>query len=642
MVKKIDLNVFNHLSLLVKRISILFILYQLLRIIFYLANKDHFEGVSLDQFFVMMQGGLRFDLASILYLNAPFILMALVPSTLRYKTTYKATMRIIFLVTNSIGMALNVLDIYYYDYILKRTTANVFMFLGEENLGQLFVQFFKDYYVGFLIWLLLTWILHKWYTFFKLKTRQPFSYAKVGVELIVLAIVCFLGISGIRGGFGKAIRPITISNAGAYTQKPQQMAIVLNTPFSIIRTLFKKTYPAVRYYPEDTIEKIYTPVHVFSADTGFIKKNVVILIVESLAKEYIGGLNKELLNHQYSGYTPFLDSLIDKSEVYTQAFANGRKSIDALPAIISGIPSWIQPFVLSPYSTNRINGLGLILKDKGYETAFFHGAKKGAMGFNAFMHIAGFEHFYGLEQYGDTKDYDGNWGIWDEEFLSYTAQQINELKEPFISTIFTLSSHHPFHIPDKYQHQFKEGTLPIHKTVRYTDFSIKKFLASASQMPWYTNTLFIITADHCNQSDQYGYNALPGAHAIPIIIFDPSHLTPVRHTRITQQMDIPGLILNKLNYTGSLVTYGNHPDDPHPFWIAYAYRHWYLLRDGYMLVYAESSSPELYDYQSDKILKYNVYTNNKQRADNMIGFLKAVIQQYYTRMREDHLTTTKQ
>ncbi|WP_306429184.1 sulfatase-like hydrolase/transferase [Sphingobacterium sp. E70] len=148
------------------------------------------------------------------------------------------------------------------------------------------------------------------------------------------------------------------------------MNIVLNTPFSILKTLKAVSLKPVNYYPEQELSKLYDPIHFPQTDKPFNKKNVVVLILESFAKEHFGELNKDIQGGKYKGYTPFLDSLIRNGYTFTDTYANGRKSIDALPSVITGIPSIGEPFVLSVYSGNETTSLAKLLGKKGMKQHF--------------------------------------------------------------------------------------------------------------------------------------------------------------------------------------------------------------------------------------------------------------------------------
>ncbi len=587
----------------------------------------------------MMWGGLRFDLAAILYINLLFMFLSLIPLPDNKPSWYNRLIFWSFIIPNAIGYAFNILDIFYFDFILKRSTVELFMFAGEHNIVSILIRFLYDYPLGWIGWIVLVYLTIRWYRLSGTSTVKPAnttSYYLGGIA--ILLIVGFLSISGIRGGFGRAIRPISINHAAAYVDRPLQMAIVLNTPFTIMRTLTKKALHPVHYYELSQLDSIYSPLVHFRADSTSHKKNIVILIVESLAKEYIGSLNRDVHFGKYQGYTPFLDTLIGQSTVYTNAYANGRKSIEALPAIISSIPSLAQPFVLSPYATNDINGLADILAPDGYQSAFFHGATRHSMGFQAFMRSAGFKKFYSREDYPDSGAYDGTWGIWDEEFLQFTAQKLDALQEPFVATVFTLSSHHPFRIPPKYQGVFAPGTLPIHATIRYVDYALKRFFESASKMPWYQHTLFVITADHCNQSDLSGYNSLLGAYSIPIIFFDPNDQHAMSNNTPAQQSDILPLILQKIGFRGSIITFGNTDPQKRPFVVLNASNTWHMIQEDFVLQFRDEKLLGLYDYRSDKLLKHNLLNRHPEIVESMSRVLKAFIQQYTNRLISNRIS----
>ena len=118
------------------------------------------------------------------------------------------------------------------------------------------------------------------------------------------------------------------------------------------------------------------------------------------------------------------------------------------------------------------------------------------MGFDAFAALAGFDDYVGMEQYPDLQDYDGHWGIWDEPFLSFTADQMNQLPQPFFSAIFTINTHHPFQTPEKYGTRFKTAGHPILSCVRYADFALEQFFKKAAGMPWFKNTVFVCLFCH--------------------------------------------------------------------------------------------------------------------------------------------------
>ena len=173
------------------------------------------------------------------------------------------------------------------------------------------------------------------------------------------------------------------------------------------------------------------------------KPNVVILIFDSYGREYISSFNKEFDIPGSEGYSPFVDSLAQHSLIFTNAFANGYKSIHGMSSVIAGVPSFKDAFTSSPYPKQKIESLVSVLKGEGYDTSFFHGAPNGSMGFLGFGNILGYDHYYGKTEYNNDADFDGVWGIWDEPFLQYFNKTITKKQQPFMATLFTVSSHEP-------------------------------------------------------------------------------------------------------------------------------------------------------------------------------------------------------
>jgi phosphoglycerol transferase MdoB-like AlkP superfamily enzyme len=434
-----------------------------------------------------------------------------------------------------------------------------------------------------------------------------------------------------------------MSNAGEYVNAPAEIPLVLNTPFCIIRTSRQTFYKKDNYYPEAQIDAVYTPVQKLVSDKPFKYDNVVVIILESFGKDGVGFYNKKLKGGTYKGYTPFLDSLISVSRVGMNSFANGRKSIDALPAVLAGIPTGEISFVLTPYASNKLKSLPAILEEKGYHTSFFHGAPNGSMGFKAMMNLMGVEKYYGKDEYNNDEDFDGLWGIWDEPFFQFFARNLDTIQQPFFSTIFSLSSHHPFKVPKKYKGIFPKGKAPIYECMGYTDMALRKFFATASKMKWFDKTLFVITADHATISDFPEYQTSVGNTSIPIIFYHAGDkLLPNIDSTVVQQTDIMPSVLSYLNYSGDIVSFGkNIFDSTHSNWAANYVNAFRWVQDNYVLEYNEGHTTGLYDYSNDRLMQSNLKDVLVPKRDSMERKVKAFIQQYHNRLLEDNMLPGK-
>ena len=398
------------------------VLYTISRLFFYLVNVDLYPNVSVSHLLEMLAGGLRFDLTALLYLNSLYLLLVLLPlpAIIRNHQKYLCTAKWAFWLPNILGFIANCMDIVYVRFTDRRTTCTIFTeFQNDGNLisiiGQSMWQYWYVTLFGIaILTLLIICTRKKWHV-----TTPRRKWIYYVVESILMLVTIYFVVIGIRGGFGKYTRPITISNAMQYTNTPQETAILLNTPFSLMKSLENTTYVHPHYFSEEEAELLFSPIHIDEIEENgrLGKVNVVVLILESFSKEYIGFYNQHI--DGYKGYTPFLDSLLAQSVTYTHSFASGRKSIDAMPSVLSSIPMLIEPYIVTPYSTNAVSSLAACLKEEGYATAFFHGAPNGSMGFQAYARSAGFEQYLGMDEYDGIEAFDGTWAIWDEEFLQY-------------------------------------------------------------------------------------------------------------------------------------------------------------------------------------------------------------------------------
>jgi phosphoglycerol transferase MdoB-like AlkP superfamily enzyme len=448
-------------------------------------------------------------------------------------------------------------------------------------------------------------------------------------------------VGGMRGGFGVTVRPIGINDANLYIEKPVEAGIVLNTAFSMYKTI--DNAPLVEpdwFETTEELEEAFSPVHVPALGGEMQKKNVVILILESFSASYSAYLT-ELQGERRGDYMPFLDSLMKESLVFRYSFANGRLSIDAQPSVMCGIPAFVESFTLTPYANNDIRGLARELGEKGYSSAFYHGAQRQSLALAGFAHKSGFQQEFSRESYGNEDDFDGTWGIWDEPFLQYFEQGIGELQEPFLATVFTLSSHHPYAIPSEYESVFESGTIPIHRCVRYSDYAIRRFFESARKEPWFGNTLFVITGDHTNQTDAPEYRTLAGVFEIPILFYTPDGTLKGLRDGIAMQLDIKPTILSYLGYDEPWFSFGcdllTTPDEE-TYAVHYQSGMYLYEQDGYQLQFDGEKSVGLYRFTEDRLLEENLLLAEPERVAAMERRIKAIIQQYARRMIHNELT----
>jgi phosphoglycerol transferase MdoB-like AlkP superfamily enzyme len=632
----------NIFTALIYRILLMMLLLMLSRTGFYVFNHRMFPDLGFMQFLSAMKGGMVFDISAIVYFNILVILLLIIPFDIRYNNIYQEVVKYLYFVVNGLMLSMNGADYVYYRFVNKRATADVFgTFENETNLAKLFFKFLVDYWPATLFTLFLIGLMV--YLYGKLKIKKPEPRNRLvyfGINFMLIPVVLVLAVGAARGGYKHSTRPITISNAARYVDDPRNVPVVLNTPFSILRTWGKKELVKYNFFNEDSLKKLYNPYYNPRNDGQFKPYNIVIVILESFSREYVGFFNRDLEGGTYEGYTPFLDSLLSVSLTFDVSLANGNKSIDAMPSILASMPSLETPYIISYYANDRINGLPSLLKSKGYYSAFFHGAANGSMGFDSFSRMAGFDSYFGMNEYGNSDDYDGMWGLWDVPFLKFFADKIDEFSKPFIASVFTLSSHHPFKVPEEYEGKFRKGPIPICETIGYSDYALRLFFREVEKKPWFDSTLFVLTADHTNEKIHKEFENSNGQFSIPILFYmHNSDLKGIKK-RIAQQIDIMPTILNYLNYDSAYIAFGNNllDDSKESFGFNTFGSTYYLFMRDHVLEMIDNRSAALYDYKKDRFQKTNLIGLEPRLQEQMENKLKAIIQTYNQRLIDDDLT----
>lgn len=543
---------------LLYRIFLAYVFYQIARLLFWYFNKELIKVDSVSDYFNLAFHGTAFDTTAILYVNALFILLSLIPIVINTKKVYQIVLFWLYFVTNGIAYAMNFGDFVYYKFSQARLTSTALnVAQHESNIFKVFtVSIGQHPFV--LIWfivLMALWVFL--YKKVKITEYKPLKLIPYFIwSILVLCGTAVLVVGGIRGDFKHSTRPINLVDANRFVVNPLQGNIVLNSTFSFFRTLGTNNFKEVHFVDQKYIDDHVQPYKEYSREVEN-RPNVVIFIVESFGREYSGAFNKDKNINGYVSYTPFIDSLAGQSLIFPNTFANGRQSIHGMSSVLAGIPSLTDAFTSSPYSNQKIQSIVSVCNDLGYDTSFYHGAPNGSMGFLGFGNILGFKHYFGKNEYNHDEDFDGMWAIWDEPFLQYFAKNVGK-KQPFMSTVFTASSHHPFKIPEKYQGKFKKGTIEMHEPIQYTDYAIKEYFETAKKQPWFNNTIFVFTGDHTNQIAYGEYEKAMNRFAVPLIFYSPNPKYNLKGVspEIAQQIDIYPTLADLIGYNKRIRSWG--------------------------------------------------------------------------------------
>lgn len=621
------------------QIILLLVCYAGCRALFIYANRQEMDISGLSSFVRVMIGGMRFDLSAIAASNVLYIILLFLPLPFVGSRIYRGILTGIFLLTNGICLLANMVDVAYFPFVHKRSQADALRFVTGEKGGDLFrllPSFLAQYWYLIVGFILMMWLLWRGYRYTLRpvnKERSPLKFYLGSSMTLFLSLG--LGILAFRGGL--QTKPLNVIHASEMTSV-QNIPAIINTPFSIFKSLRQKSMPAMDFFPEEVLADLHGGIHRPAVRDSFTQENVVIIIVESLSRKYIGYFGGE-------AKTPFLDSLFGAGYVFTNAFANAKESIQGIPAILSSIPSWqSEPFIFSYYSSNKITSLANLLDKKGYSSSFFHGGYNGTMGFDSYAGLAGFDHYYGKNEYNNNNDYDGHWGIWDEPFLQYAADRMDATTQPFFSAIFTLNTHHPFLIPDQYRNVFNKHRQPFLNCVEYEDYALRRFFERIRTSPWYDNTLFVITADHTAINIEGAQSSLIEDYRIPIVLYRPKDgKLKGKSDMIASQIDILPSVMSLLHYPEPYFSLGTNlfEDVVKRYTINYNGNIYTYIDKDYCYQFNGEKPVALYHWPKDSLCSNNLYTGMPNDVIlSRDSSLKKMLQLFSHSMIENKMTAS--
>ncbi len=617
---------------LLSRWLLLLALWLLTQGCFLIANYDLFYQVSFAEVIRGMIGSFRFAMSGTLFILAPFLILNLLPLHYKHNRYYQGFADLWYYAAALLFFIANGVDISYYPITHQRMSGTIFTYLGgmKSDFLRLLPSFLVRYWYLTLLAILGIFIL--FFVGKRLKLQAPKSvniryYIKQIVALLVFTPLIVLGQRG-----GLQPQPLDIFHAGQYTSNNADA--ILNTPFVIMKTLNRQEIQEISYYTsEEALYAQFDPHHAYKNPIfqGDKLPNIVILILEGFSAEY-----SKYLSGGDIGYTPFIDSLAQQGIAY-RGFSNSLVSMTGIPAIVAGFPNWMEEkYIVSRYSPNNLPSLPNTLKTLGYTSSFYHGGFNGTMGFDAFCAKIGFDEYVGKTEYNNDKDFDGDWGIFDEPFMQFAAHRLKQETSttPFFSVVYTLTSHDPFIIPKAYTNRFPKGTLPSHEAVGYTDYALRRFFETCSNKDWFENTLFIITSDHSSFVENEYYTSSLGAMEIPMIWYFPKQISPQKTSEIMQQIDLMPSLLHYVGYAEPFIAFGQSMFDTTvtPYTMRLSNGDYQFVENGWVLNFIDGKSISLKKDQRDFAKLSNQMQHYPDTLQILENRVKALTQQYNSRV----------
>lgn len=604
------------------------------RVGFMLNSWSGFSGTGFLEIAQSFLLGIRFDLVATAFALAPFFALLLVfGADVRLGSVYLG--KVWYLTAIVFMLLMNFIDAEFYKFTDRRSTADLFEFAFVSNdIYRIIVPLLRDFWHLLVAWIGLSLFTCQLYKQIDLGSAVA-SWWQSPAEWAVRAVFVGLLVIAMRGG----LQPIPLTIQDAAAQGDQHLSLLtLNTPFTVFKTIGKEKLPIPDVLTQEQANAIWQPVVTAPHDSLFAQlkgHNVVVIIMESLGCDYMASQNGRGV-----GYAPFTDSLIAQGLFFPQSFANGHRSIEGIPAVLSSTPTLMfDPFITSPFAVNSYNSLANTLGEMGYGSLFYHGGNNGTMGFDKYSKQAGFQKYIGRNEYPDQSHYDGTWGIFDHHFLPYMARHLTEQKEPFMAGVFTLSSHHPYTIPKEFEAVVQRGDLPIHVAISYADIALRMFFNEARKQPWYGNTLFVLTSDHTSLATDPKFKTSVGNLRIPILFFHPAIGLKADTQKVTQQADIMPSVLHLLGYNKPVVVFGESVFKPGPG-AALCF-----LSGGHQLIVGNRvlrtdghKATTLHSLIDDPLMRANLLQNEPDTVERMGQLLWAMARQYAVALNRNRMT----
>ncbi len=593
------------------------------RFVFWLQNSGYFTGGSPTDIFSSFVYGLRFDMCAATYALSLVMVLTLLPFKFRRQNWYFTLVKWVFVLGIFGILTVELTDAGMFSFMFRRLTVGDWTLI--INTANTFPSLFMEHWYLLLLFGGVIYLLSKLFQWIMLPIWGGWlSWWREALHLVVILPVWVLMM---RGGW--QTRPLSPSAASLFVSEQRIAPLVGNTTLNLIFSSQLVALERLQFYPDQELNGIFPIFFDQSRSNPSAKQsNIVIIALESFGCEYL-----KTYNPSAKGVTPFLDSLIAKSYNAEVSYANGLRSNQGIAAILTGIPQLMdQPWQYSSYQNSQVDGLATLLARDGYETGFFHLSIPGSMEFDRLAAQTGFKHFYDMTAHKNQETlFDGQWGIWDDDALQFFAENIGQYKQPFLGFAFTITSHHPYKVPDEYAAKYP-NLEAISRATQYTDDALRHFFDTVSKQPWYQNTIFVLVADHIGKTVETRYQTYDQRYRIPICFFRPDGTLSAKPAKIAQQLDILPTLLGQIGYKHPYMTFGRDLFDTTATNRGYHYtfseNNYQISDTAWTLRHNGQQITGLYRHKSDTLLQSNLQSNKLPAEARLLQQLQAVRQQH--------------
>ncbi|MFA4869162.1 MAG: sulfatase-like hydrolase/transferase [Pedobacter sp.] len=459
--------------------------------------------------------------------------------------------------------------------------------------------------------------------------KLSFTQSPIWLRAILCVALLFGNFLLIRGG----LRGSPITQSMGYFSKEQLLNNAsVNTEWNLISSVLASKMTKNNPYlyldskeAENKIKDLYTPtkdstIHILNTK----RPNVVLVIIESFTAD----LTKTLGNED--GITPHFDTLINKGVFFSQIYSAGNRTDKGLIGTLAGFPTLASGSIVKwPEKMQKLPAISQSLLNNGYKTSFFYGGESEFDNYKAFI----LSHNY--QKLVDKNNFEGNnmktiWGKYDEVVFDRQLNDLNKEKQPFFSTILTLTNHEPYFLPGTSKFGKADNAAKFKSTAYYTDSCINAFLTNAKKQPWYKNTLFVFVADHGHSLPKNNNEiSSPQRYHIPLLFFGDvikDEFKGRQFDNVGSQTDIAATLLSQMDIPTKQFTWSKNLLNPYskPF----AFFSW----DNGM-GFIDNKQCVTFD-NVGKMVLYNSNDKNVDQTSITLNYAKAYLQTVYRQFIE--------
>lgn len=423
---------------------------------------------------------------------------------------YSLTIGIVF-------FTIMILDIWYYNTFTHHADITVFGY--TNHMHEIWSTFWVEYpVIRIVLWLLLmviTYTASSIINFNKIVNKDlKFNFLEIIKSTLIIVVAVPIFVISARGGITGAT--LTWGRA-EFSQNYFANQTALNGVFALLQSVdvnrnmkssnadsIKKRFSSEEletnmrgyltqsqdtYLPGENILRRVT-----DTQKPIIKPNVVMVLMESFMGANVGALGYE------PDLTPNYNKLAKEGIIFKNIYSTGKRSNRGVVSAITGYPSSYGQALIKKSIVGRRTFYSIpdILKKRGYETSFYYGGDIEFDNMKAFLIRNGIDEIHDMKSFS-KKDKTIAWGVPDDKVFDKMSDDLEKMKQPFFTEVFTLSNHSPYDVPERFKTHSKKKYPMMYKKydgVAFADYAIGRFTDSIKDEEWAKNTIFIFVADH--------------------------------------------------------------------------------------------------------------------------------------------------